>query len=96
MLMSAFEAAEWDLQARYLVLVGSWEERADVLARLEEDAALLPNADAEIISRARPPRLSHRTKRALSVALICCGLSILAWQLRGLSRGEIDRRLGRG
>jgi hypothetical protein len=91
---STLGAAGWDLRSHYLIRAESWEEREAALGRLDADPRLLPVPEAEVIAPGRPPRLSRRMRVSAAIALICCGLAVLAWQLRGLSREDIGRRLG--
>ena len=80
---------------RYLLLAGSWGQRGQLVARLAADPSLLPGRNADIISPARPPALSDPTRWALACVLGAAGAVILAVQLRGFSRAELSRRLGR-
>jgi hypothetical protein len=94
-LESELGAAGWSLRAHYLIPAESWEEREAALGRLSGDPLLLPVPESDVIAPGRPPRLPRRMRLSAAIALICCGLAVLGWQLRGLSREEIGRRLGR-
>ena len=93
---SALEEAGWEGHAQYFLFAESWGERKRLMAGLERNPEALPTADAEIVSPARKPLLSKKAQTAVSAALICAGLLVLGWQVRGMSRDDVARRFGRG
>jgi len=93
---SALEEAGWESHAQYFLFAESWGERSRLLAGLERNPDALPTPAAEIVSPAKKPLLSKRAQIAVSAALICAGLLVLGWQVRGLSREDVARRFGRG
>ncbi len=94
-LSAALVTGGWDCRAQYLLPAASWEERTALLARLEGDPGLLPVPDARVVSPARKPALSRRARLTVSASLVCCGLLVLGWQMRGLSREHIIGALRR-
>lgn len=93
---SALETAGWESHAQYFLFAGSWDERSRLMAEFEANSGALPVSSAEIVSPAREPLLSRRGKLALSVALMCLGLLVLVWQIRGMSRGDVAQRFTQG
>ena len=93
---SALETAGWESHARYFLFAGSWDERSRLIGEFEANPDVLPIATAEIISPARRPLLSGRGRVALSVALMCVGLLVLAWQIRGMSSEDVAQRFTGG
>jgi len=65
------------------------------VSRLEADPSLLPTPDATVLTLARPPSLSDSLTRVLAIAFVCAGLAVLALQLRGVTRDELNHRFAR-
>jgi len=93
---SALEGAGWEGHAQYFLFAEGWGERNRLMAGLEGNPDALPTADAEIVSPAKKPLLSKRAQIAVSALLICAGLFVLGWQVRGMSREDVAQRFGRG
>ncbi len=91
----ALSAGGWKARASYLLFPSSWEERNRLLATLRSRPEALPSPDAQVLSPGERPLLGSTPRTLLSAALICAGLLIIALQLRGLSRRELARSLGR-
>jgi hypothetical protein len=89
------ESEGWRGRASYLLLTSTWEERGRALARLEARPALLPTPEAEIVASARRPPLPRRARVMLAALLVSAGVLVMAAQLRGLTKGELSRRLSR-
>ncbi|UCC67155.1 MAG: hypothetical protein JSV79_08390 [Armatimonadota bacterium] len=94
-LMRELEEAGWQVQASFLLFPRTWREQQQVLAQLAAYPGSLPAPGSKILSPAEPPALSDPIRLALAAALVCAGLCVLVWQLRGTSREEVARRLGR-
>jgi len=92
----ALEEAGWEGHAQYFLFAESWGERDRLMAGLEGNPDALPTPAAEIVSPAKKPLLSKGAQIAVSAALICAGLLVLGWQVRGLSREDVARRFGHG
>ncbi len=94
-LAGELEKLGWRSEVRYLLFAQTWGERAQVLAQIQADPALLPAPGAQILSPAEPPALSQSARLALAGALVLIGLAVLVRRVRRMSPGEMRRRLGR-
>ena len=94
-LVGELEEAGWQVQASFLLFPRTWREGQQVLAQLAADPGLLPAPGSKILNPSEPPPLSDPIRLALAAALVCAGLCVLVWQLRGTSRDDVARRLGR-
>lgn len=82
-------------KALYLLPTESYQENRHIVSRLEADPSLLPTPDATVLTLARPPLLSDSLTRVLAIAFVCAGLAVLALQLRGVTRDELNHRFAR-
>lgn len=87
--------AGWQTQVRYLLFAETWGERAQLLAQLQADPALLPVPGAEVLSPSEPPALSQPIRLALAAALALVGLTLMVRRVRRMSREEMAQRFGR-
>ncbi len=79
----------------YLLPVESYRENRRLLSRLASDPSLLPAPGAAAQTMARPPLLSDSLTRTLAIAFVCVGFAVFAFQLRGLTRAELNHRFAR-
>jgi hypothetical protein len=82
-------------RALYLLLTESYKESRRMVARIEANPSLLPAPHATVYTMAYPPPLSDSFTLALAAGLICAGIAVIALQLRGLTRDEINHRFAR-